>query len=82
MLEIDQNSGSTYLLEVDRATSSQCYKRFTGLYLQVCENRPTLKVVCGHKRCLIQNDHAGLLKSLVFLSENRHHTLNLTTRGA
>ena len=26
-------------------TSSQCYKRFTGLYLQVCKNRAIFKII-------------------------------------
>ena len=58
---------------VENMTCSQCYKRFTGLYLQVCKNRPTLKIISGHKCCLIPNYHAFLLKNLVFKSENRHH---------
>ena len=54
---------------------SQCYKSFTDLYLQVCKNRPTFKIICGHKCCLFQKYHAFQLKNLVFKSENKHQKI-------
>ena len=36
------------------ATSHQCYTRFTGLYLQVCKNRPTFKINYSPTCCQIQ----------------------------
>ena len=32
--------------------SSQCYKTFTGLYLQVFKYRPILNIICSHYYCL------------------------------
>ena len=53
-------------------TSSQYYKHFAGLYLQVCENRAIYKIICGHKWCLNQNYHAALVKKIVLKSGNRN----------
>ena len=55
-------------------TCSQWYKHFTGLYLQVCKNRPTFKIIWVHKCCLIPHYYAFLLKNLIFKSKNiRQH---------
>ena len=35
------------------SSSSQCYKAFTGLFLQVCKYRAIFNVICGLKYCLI-----------------------------
>ena len=61
------------------ATSNQCYNRFTGMYLQVCKNRPIFKIICSHKCCLIQEYHAFLVKNLMKTDVS---ILNLTTHGA
>ena len=66
---------TTTLLEYYVAISSQCYKHFTGLHLQVCKNRAIFKMICGYKWCLIQNYHALLLKGLVLKRENRHQNI-------
>ena len=36
-------------LKVNEKTSSQCYKHFTGLYLQVCKHRAIVKITCSNK---------------------------------
>ena len=62
-------------------TSSQRYRCFKGLYLQVCKNRAVFKIISGHRCCLIQNNHPFLLKNLVFVKTSIRK-LNLTTAGA
>ena len=68
---VNRDSNSALTLKFTRNTCSQCYTRFTGLFTSL-QNRPTFKIICGHKFCLIQKYHAFLLKNLVFKSENRH----------
>ena len=59
------------------ATSSQCFKHFTGLYLQVCKNSPIFKIIWGHKCWLTPQYHAFLLKNLTFQAKIGISILNL-----
>ena len=40
--------------EEPKSTCNQCYKHFTGLNLQVCKNRPILKINYSPMCCQIQ----------------------------
>ena len=59
------------------ATSSQCFKHFTGLYLQVCKNSPIFKIIWGHKCWLTLQYHAFLPKNLTFQAKIGISILNL-----
>ena len=45
-------------LHLKLSTSSQSYKRFTGLNVQVCKNRPIFKIDYIPTCCQIQNAEA------------------------
>ena len=55
-------------------TCDLCYKRLTGLYLQICKNRPTLKVNYKPMCCQIQYPNASFhFKILSSLTEKQYY---------
>ena len=66
MLEEYQPRGSTYMPETDRATSTQCYKHFTGPNLQVCKYRAIIKITFSPKYCQIKCGNDPQLKILYY----------------
>ena len=58
-------------------TSSQCYKTFTGLYLQVCKYRAIFNIIYSHYYCQIHEANARQRKYLVFNIENKHEQIGL-----
>ena len=68
--------------ETSATTSHQFYKRFTGLHLQVCKNRPTFKINYSPKCCQIQYANAWFnFETLSSLTEKHDHFELDTTCG-
>ena len=60
-------------------TSSQCYKLFTDLYLQVCKYRPIFEITWCNMCCQIHYYHAFQLNFCYLTEKTSMSILNLST---
>ena len=51
----EQPNNSIIVAPEQETSTSQCYKRFTGLYLQFCKYRATFNITRSHNNCQTQN---------------------------
>ena len=65
------------ILMVRFSTSTQFYKHFTGLYLQVCKYRSVFKITFTPKYCKIKCGNDRQLKIFELNSKNKHEHIEI-----